>query len=388
MPNFTPVNPGDLITANYFNNILSSFDSRISALESAATSATGVIISALVPPSGTVTVGNPLQVIGSNFGFSTGVDRVYIDDVPVNAFNAGSSDTQLNFNIPNSITNVPAQGRPATLTVSNQTSTAQRTLTLLPALVLIGAIDVVPQSVTPTTITAGQNATFAFVLRSRANLDATCSVNATVNVSANQAAWQSNLQIMDSSGNILPSGQILVPAAQTAKFSVGIAPIPLGTDGTQFSITVNLVAGTTTGTSGPWATLTVGSTAPQPDPTISLNYSSSQVQGTGTVTASQISLSSGGAAKISLNATFSIAGNYNLTLSPAPNWQPALLPSTTPTPYPITQQQLSNPQGLASVTLDFTVQRQNGASSGQIQFTAQRVGASQSQWFTMGLVAA
>ena len=35
MANFTPVNPGDLITANYFNQVLSSFDSRISALEAA-----------------------------------------------------------------------------------------------------------------------------------------------------------------------------------------------------------------------------------------------------------------------------------------------------------------------------------------------------------------
>ena len=226
MPNFTPVKPGELITAHYFNLVLSSFDSRISALESSAASATGVIISALIPPSGTVKVGDVLQVIGSNFGFSTGADRVYIDDVPVNAFNPGSSDTQLIFNIPSSITNVPPQGRPATLTVSNQTSTAQRTLTLLPALVLTGAIDVVPQGVTPATITAGQNATFAFILRSRANLDATCSLTATVNVGANQAAWQSNLQITDLTGKT--SGQILVPTGQTVPFSVGIDPIPPG----------------------------------------------------------------------------------------------------------------------------------------------------------------
>jgi hypothetical protein len=385
MPNFTPVKPGDLITANYLNQILSSFDSRISALEASATSATGVIISALIPPSGTVTVGNVLQVIGSNFGFSTGVDRVYIDDTQVNAFNPGSSDTQLIFNIPTSIVNVPPQGRPATLTVSNQASTAQRTLTLLPAMVLTGAIDVVPQAVTPATITAGQNAVFAFLLRSRANLDATCSLTATVSV----AAWQSNLQVTDSTGRALPSGQILVPARQTVQVSVGVNPIPPGTNGTQFSITLNLVAGTITGTSGPTTTQTVGATAIQPDPTISLNYSSSQVQpaGAGTVTASQISLSSGGSAKISLNASFSVAGNYNLTLSAAAGWQAALLASTTPSPYPITQQQLANPQGIASVTLDFTVQRQSGATNGPIQFTAQRQGTSQSQTYNMGLVA-
>jgi hypothetical protein len=262
-------------------------------------------------------------------------------------------------------------------------------LTLLPALVLTGAFDIVPQGVTPATIAAGQNATFSFLLRSRANLDATCSLTATVNVGTNQAAWQGNVQITDSYGNVLPSGQLLVPASQTVPFSVGIDPIPPGTNGTQFTITVNLVAGTITGTSGPTPPQTVGSTAIQPDSTIGLSYSSSEVQPTsaGTVNANQIALSSGGSAKISLNATFSIAGSYSLTLSPAPDWQPTLLASTTPNPYTITQAQLANPQGIASVTLDFTVSRQNGASSGQIQFTVQRQGSSQYQTFTMALIA-
>jgi IPT/TIG domain len=392
---FQNVLPGDLITASEMNQILQalmSLDSRVTALEGSAVSAAGVIISALIPPSGTVTVGNVLTVIGSNFGFSAGADRVYIDDTPVNAFNPGSSDTQLIFNIPNSIVDVPQQGRPATLTVSNQTSTAQRTLTLMPAMVLTGAIDVVSQGVTPATITAGQNVTFAFLLHSRANLDATCALSATVNVAANQAAWQSNLQIMDSSGNVLQSGQILVPASQSVPFSVGINPVPPGTNGTQFTITVNLTAGNITGTSGPTATQTVGQSASQPDTTISLNYSSSLVSptGSGSVTASQIQLPSGSSAKVSLNATFTVAGAYNLTVvqvAPATNWQVQLLASTTPSPYSITQAQLANPQGSASVTLDFTVQRPNGATSGQIEFTVQRQGVTQSRTFIMALIA-
>ena len=151
---------------------------------------------------------------------------------------------------------------------------------------------------TPATITAGQNVPFAFLLRSRANLDATCALSAVVSVPANQAAWQNNLQIMDASGNVLPASQLLVPAGQNVPFSVGIDPVPAGTNGTQFSITVDLTAGTIVGTSGPTPTQTVGSAASQPDTTISLNYSSSQVQpaGGGTVTASQIQLASGGSA--------------------------------------------------------------------------------------------
>lgn len=389
---FQNVAPGDLITADEMNKVLQallSLDSRVTTLEGSAISAGAVVITGLIPPSGTVTVGDVLQVIGNNFGFSAGANRVYIDDTPVNAFNPGTNDTQLIFNIPLSIIDVPPQGRPATLTVSNQGSTAQRTLTLLSALVLTGAIDVVPQGVSPATITAGQNVTFAFLLRSRANLDATCALSATVNVATNQTVWQGNLQIMDASGNVLPSGQIVVPAGQNVPFSVGINPVPPGTDGTQFTITVNLTAGNIVGTSGPTTPQTVGLAATQPDTTVSLNYSSSQVQpsSAGSVTASQIQLAAGGSAKISLNATFTVAGNYTLTLSPAADWNPQLLASTTPTPYPVTQAMLANPQGVASVTLDFTVQRQNGATSGQIQFTVQRQGITQSRTYTMALVA-
>ena len=118
MSNFTPVKPGDLITANYFNQILSSFDSRISALEGATITSGAAVITG-ISPSGPVQVGQPLTVTGRNFGFSIGAQQVFIDTVQVNAFQAGSSDQQLVFIIPNSINNVPAQGRSAILSISN-----------------------------------------------------------------------------------------------------------------------------------------------------------------------------------------------------------------------------------------------------------------------------
>lgn len=391
---FPNVLPGDLITADEMNRILQALNSlndRVTALEGSSIGGSSVAITDLIPPSGTVKVGDPLTVIGRNFGFSVGSQRVYIDDLRIDAFNPGSSDTQLIFNIPLSIINVPQQGRPATLTVSNANSSAQRTLLLQSALVLTGSVDVIPQGVTPATIVAGQPVTFAFSLRSRANMDAKYALNATVNVATAQPTWQANLQILDANQVALPSGQIPVPAGQSVSFFVRISPVPPGTDGTPFSVQVDAGAGGITGSSGA-VSQTVGSTADQPDTTIkSFGFSSAQIKPTpasGTVTASQIQLATGASAKISLDVTFSVQGNYVLTpslLAGATNWQVQNLASTTPNPFPVSSADLSNPQGLAPKTLDFTVVRQAGATSGQIEFKIQRQGAAQTRKFTMTL---
>ena len=49
MSNFTPVKPGQLITADYFNQIFGSFDARISALEVGSTSSGAAVITGLSP---------------------------------------------------------------------------------------------------------------------------------------------------------------------------------------------------------------------------------------------------------------------------------------------------------------------------------------------------
>jgi hypothetical protein len=343
-----------------------------------------VVITDLVPPSGTVQVGTELRVIGQNFAFSIGGQRVYIDDQRVNAFKTGTSDTQLVFDIPLSILNVPQAGRPALLTVGNLTSSAQRTLTLLPALTLTGAIDVSFQGVTPTTPIAGSNATFAFQARSRANLDASYLLNAVVSV----ASFQANVQLLDGQKNPLPQNQLLVPSGQTVPFFVAINPVPPGSTGTPFTVTVNALAGSVTGSSGAIAQ-TVGAASVPPDNTIGLNFSSGQVNGIGTVTATQVSLGPGGAAKVTLNGSFGVVGSYNLTVAtvaPAANWQVQVLASTA-NPLPIVQQDLQNAQGIANKTLDFTVTRLAGATSGQIQFTVQRQGQTPSRTFVMTLTA-
>jgi hypothetical protein len=318
-----------------------------------------------------------------------GAQRVFIDNLRIDAFKPGSSDTQLVFDVPLTITDVPSQGRPAILTVANQNSSAQRTLSLLPAVTLTGAADVIPQGVSPATITAGQPVVFSFQLRSRANLGAAYSLTAIVNVPSNQAAWLANLQILDANQNPLPGNQLTVPAGAQVPFLVRINPVPQGTNGVQFSLTVNATAGDVSGSSGA-IIQTVGVPADQPDTTITMNFSSAQIQPPtgGTVNATQIQLSPNASALIRLNTTFTVAGNYTLTatpLAPATNWQAGPLASSTPSPFPISQQELG--AGSVTKTLEFTVTRLNGATSGQIEFKAQRQGVTQSRRFTMGLVA-
>jgi hypothetical protein len=388
---FPNVLSGDPITADQMNRILqaiSSLDNRVTALEASAISGSAVVITDLIPPSGVVKVGDTLTVIGRNFGFSIGSERVYIDDLRVDAFNQGSSDTQLVFDIPLSITNVPQQGRSAILTVSNASSSAQRMLTLQSALTLTGAVDAIWQGVTPANIVAGQPLTFSFLLRSRANLDATYAVNPSV---PGLPAFQNNLQVLDNNSNPIPSGQIQVPAGQSTPFFVRIGPIPPNTNNTQFALVVNAIAGNVTGSSGA-IVQTVGQSADTPDTTISLNFSSAQVQPAtaGAVSATNIQLAAGGSAKISLNATFSMAASYLITASliaGASGWQAGPLASTTPSPYLIVQADLANPQGIASKTLDFTVVRQNGAASGMVVFQVQRQGATQTRKFVMNIAA-
>jgi hypothetical protein len=386
---FPNVLPGDLITADQMNQILqalSSLDVRVSNLEGSSVSANAVIISGLIPPSGSLKIGDQLTVLGSNFAFSTGALRVYIDDTRVDSFLQGTSDTQIVFNIPLTLS-APQSGRSATLTVSNATSTAQRTLLLQSALVLTGTLDVINQGVTPATITAGQAATFAYRLHSRFNMDATVAVSASVSI----PAWQSNVQLLDANQNPLSSGQVLLRAGQDANIFVRISPIPPGTNGTQFSVTVNVTAANVTQSSGA-NVQTVGSQATQPDTTISLSYLSSQTQppNSGNISASQIQIPSGTSAQISFNATFSVAGQYTITATlsgGATNWTVGPKASTTPSPYTISQNDLQNPQGIATKTLDFVLQRQNGATSGQVQFTIQRQGAAQSYQLQMPLIA-
>jgi hypothetical protein len=379
MSNFTPVKPGDLITAAYFNQVLGSFDSRISALEG-ATSSSGAVVITGISPTGPVQVGQQLTVSGKNFGFSVGAQQVFIDTVQVNAFLAGCSDQQLIFNIPTSITNVPAAGRSATLSVGNGISTVTQTIFLLPAFTLGGSADV--NYIGPITgaITAGQPATFQFTILSRANLDATYTIQAAISGPANAGVWTNNIQILDGSKNVNTSMTIQLFSGQQQTFYVSINPVPAGSTG-PFNLTVSALVGNTVFGGSGLIPMTVGQTGPQPDTTITLNLQLPDVAilpaTGGSVTTTQIQLKAGAQAMIPFQVTFTVVGSYSVTaVSSDASWSAAVYPPATPTlPIVIQASDLNNSAKTATRNIGFLVAPGASASaSASVQFQVQNAG--------------
>ncbi|HXJ13297.1 MAG TPA: IPT/TIG domain-containing protein [Candidatus Limnocylindrales bacterium] len=368
------VRPGQLIASIAMNSLLdrvSSLEDRVTALEGGGNS-TGAAVIIGISPSGPVQVGQPLTVSGQNFGFSIGAQQVFIDNVQVNAFQAGSSDQKLIFVVPTSISNVPAQGRSATLSVSNGIlPPAKQAIFLLPAFTLTGGVDVNYVGATTGAITPTQQATFQFTLKSQASLDATFAIQPLITGPANAVAFNANLQVLDENQAVNSAKTIQLFAGQQKTFFISINPVPLGSSGS-FDLAVNASSGTLSGGSGS-QTFTVGQAPPQPDTTITLNYSSAAFlpAGNGSATQSQIQLKSGAQAKITFQATFTVAGTYDITaaVTSGSNWTAGLFAQTTITPVVISAADLSNASHAANRLLDYlVVAASNASAAGKVEF--------------------
>jgi hypothetical protein len=375
------VRPGDLITAvqiNSFIDQLNDCQQRLDALQSGGSGpGNAVTIFSLIPPSGTIRVGDILTVLGTNFGFSVGAQRVYIDDTRVDSFESGSGDQTLIFRIPLTITNVPAIGRPAILTVSNATSTAQRTLSLQSPVVLAGNVDVNPQGVQPATPLAAKPVTFQFQLISQANLDADYTLAAVVTAAANQSDWQNAAHVLDSDQTTeIKSVHLAAGQQKTVYVRLNQIPLPLGTNNVPFGIALNVQAtsGNAGGSSGTH-NYVVGSAAPQPDTTITISTPSIEVvSGTGSVNATAVTVSSGGVVNLSYPLTFTVAGTYDIKinfLSGAANWDVAYVQppggAGTENQQQILGTELNNPKGMANKNIVFSLRRNANATAGEIE---------------------
>jgi hypothetical protein len=116
------VAPGDLITADLFNQMRRDIDDlqvRVSQLEGAAG---GPIIDSL-SPSSTVAVNATLVVTGRNFNPIRNFNTVLIGDVEITQFRSDSSPTHLIFPVPDLFTGLPAN-LPVRVTTEGRTSNA------------------------------------------------------------------------------------------------------------------------------------------------------------------------------------------------------------------------------------------------------------------------
>jgi hypothetical protein len=382
----TEVRPGDLITADLVNQILSDvadLETRVAQLEGGQASSSALVLT--LPNNGDqFQVGQDLPIVGANLGVSTGSAVVTFNGVLATTFRPGATDQRLTVLIPNIVPLDPA-GSSVALVVSNGQSSAQRFIVVRPAEVLAGAIDVVWTGVTPNPIVPGQAATFNFNLSSRANMDATFTVTPTVSRVANAASWPVSL---------LGGNNIRVPSGGTATARVQINPVPSVDVGTTFALSLGAHAGAVSGGSGR-VRLVTGTTVELPDTsivsaidsvTLSPVGSGSFIRGTD---ADTIHVASPATAVITLVASVHQVGTYlghitPLTSPEAPtaNWtltrhpQDPADPNSNASMFVVNQAQLDGGGGTFTFTPRFVVTPQPTASAaGEAEIWIERQGS-------------
>ena len=393
---FERVQRGDLISAAGFNEVLTALenlDARVLSLES-GTHGDQLTIIRLNPTLSFYRVGNPVSVIGTNFEYTQGNARVFVGTSQVLSFGANSSNTQLDFIIP-PVPGVQETGTPVNLRVTNSTEEAIYPIILRPAeQVLFGDVDIDYLAVDPTTILENQQATFQYRITSRASDDAEFLIDPIIGVATNQSIWQSRLDVLDAAFNQIPSRLISLAQLQQKLFHVRIAPVPSGTDGTDFTLTVNASSGGVNGTSGT-RSFQVGQPAPVQDNTITINPQR-VISGSGTLVGDILTVPAGQSARLRFRVTFSRdpgtgdPDRYDLTLpiTPATGSGWTVSPFvTTSTYYEIKQGDINPATGVAERFPEFTISPEaSGANaSARVDVTYQEKDESANKIFPLTL---
>jgi hypothetical protein len=125
------VEPGDLITADDFNDLIDRLKALHERVERLERQQGGVVINGFDPPE-EIEVGQSLAIVGTNFEFPPDQNTVEIDGRTIQEFLVGSTNTTLRLRVPDDI-QVPQGGRNVTIRVENDAGSTQRVYRLLPA---------------------------------------------------------------------------------------------------------------------------------------------------------------------------------------------------------------------------------------------------------------
>ena len=269
----------------------------------------------------------------------------------------------------------------------NQTEEVTQEVVLRPALpVLFGAVDLLWQSVDPTTFQPGDEVDFLYSITSRASAAADFLIDPVIDVAANQSTWQSRLEVRDASPspNPIPGRRIHLDQNQQRLFNVRVTQVPTGTAGTPFSLTVNASAGAVQGTSGAHP-FTVGQQVEPPDTTITLNPVQSFPSGA--LSGATVTAGVGQTVRVRFTAEIEVPGIYDLALTTGAGtngWTVGRF-VTTPAFYDIQPGDI--PSGGHAVRLpEITIQPGSGASaSGSVEVRLQRQGAPTGRSVTLNL---
>lgn len=286
------VQPGDLITANMWNSAIDAINQlllsrpvatlNVTALSPAGTTAEPIRINAL------------LQIVGRNFGYSTGQSKVSFEgpfgsvDVTFDRFLQGSSDTRLMFRVPD-IPTMTTSGMTLTLRTDSGAGQDLRSVFVKPIVIAMTGdmfvtlrTDVSTPKPNPlkTSVAGGpaQPAEFGLQLQSSISLPATFSVSANIkNASvAVPAGLVSSIVILDQNGNDITNKTIDMAKDDKKFILVRIPDLPASFANQKFTLEVVATAGTVTGTFS--REFTVGTAVQPPDPNIQPRLTGGWVQ--------------------------------------------------------------------------------------------------------------
>lgn len=376
--------PGDVISSDLLNRIIAKLNEHETLL-TASTPGSGLAISQLVPDD-PYRIGDTITILGRDFQFSIGAARVFLNTTQVLNFLPTSTDSRLQFVIP-PVPGILEQGTSVDLVVLNQTESLSLPVTLRPRLsVLQGSALVTWRGVVdPVTPVAGQSAIFRYRIESRTNNRATWLISPVIDVATNANVWNASLRVLDATDNEIPSRQLIdLNAGEVRSFSIRLSPVPSGTDGVDFGLSVTGTAEGITAPSG-ISLFTVGAATAPPDtsitPSLVPDFSAGALAG------SILTVPGGQNRQVAVDLALTVAGTYNVSRilsAGTTGWTVTLFIGTNES-IPVSAADLAA-TGSTSRRLRYVVAATTEATAGRIQFLVQRAGQANSNSITLNLV--
>ncbi len=373
-----PVRPGDLITAEQWNALLAlliDLQGRVETLEASALRVEILDVLFASP----LHTGDAVTILGHNFKTSAGTARAFVDGSEVTIAPGTFTTSRLDFIMPTSL-NPPAGGSLVQLRVSNGKTEDTRRLTVLPRVVpTTGEIALQWLGVEPASIVSGANVIWRYTAQSLANQTATFTVQAVVNPGG--IVPNTAFDVLNSNRQVIASKQITLEAGATqpTQFFLRMASFPVIPEGTNFTLSVNmLLNGEVFSSSDPEA-FVVGSPVEQPDPTITLTLAG--VTPAGALTAPNIIRPAASAVdvEVAIDAFFTIAGTYAVNFSSVTGFP--IDRTGVPTTFTITPEEVRTaPNNRVPRELPIAIGRPPAGTGEQtLRISLQRAGVTQKQ---------
>jgi hypothetical protein len=364
--------PGDLITADFMNQIIDLItlhDQEIQTLLSVSPGGTGPVAITTTVPAGVARVGDPFRVIGRGFGLPTQVS-VTLETTPA-TLEPGSNDTQLLFHVP-VVRGLPDNGRTVVLTVAAAAGTAATSIVLLPPPAKTDGdmgFAIVPPSVS--LIQAGLTYDFTCTIRGTTTQDDRYTLSAAAGTST--GSWA--VTVTDENGNALSS----IPIPRSANTFTQVVhlhvTVPNGATGQGFvSLTVTCQGNPDFARTSGQSQFQVGAAPPPPS---TIDVLPTVVDGYDTVTPDSkgvLNLTIGHEIDFVFGATLD-AGQYDLSFDAqdgANLWNPKLLqasPLVTSGPSAQVSASVTPATGAPDTQVAFVITNRNDRTKfGQVAF--------------------